>query len=394
MQVKIDSANNLVLLIKNINQTYRRGINLILDETIMKNSKSRQSPFPTISTSTNPSHHRQPPFLDKLNATTYLIFVEDFMDFKYSHPRVVPKIQFLLSNSVLTMLATMYPFVSRDAFFAFSQDSMLELLRVTVVPEDRREFLQQLGSSTTFPSLSAGFKLSSKTLSTFLNAIDDYTKHFRTIFSFLCREINDRFQPPKCKHLIKIFLSNIPFNFGYNVLSQCKPMEYYSTIDEFIHHFSYIIRQYSTVIEKQLQKEEKVKDSSSSPPVQQQLELPIASNAAQCSSVDVSLSCASSNEIESPVSPIISPADTDISAFAQCSTPPSAQVSCPPTTPNINSTPLSMPAMVFHHLPCVSFGHCSVFNVNVVREQVCNTLGAVIRPPPDPPPMDSVLILL
>jgi len=170
-------------------------------------------------------------FLSSMRVHAIITFIEDAKKYEMV-TRTAPNWTSQLSNGVINkILGCRHNNVhSISELFALPRDDLFLQIQITVRPLRRTTFALKLKANAYF-KLRSGFKLTFETYPEFFSAIWVYSLTFLRTFAFLSHGVDSSIVPvtgTKEGQLIHIFVNNIPFGIGRNLLKELNISNYNS----------------------------------------------------------------------------------------------------------------------------------------------------------------------
>ena len=176
--------------------------------------------------------------LDAIKLRPYLAFIEAIWEYEQKHGISVP-VATLLSKTVREEIIARNPRVSPDNFYDLSTRQVLKLLQREIRPEGRVTFHKELVNNTRFPELPRNYVPEASNFKVFYDALLLYRFRFLRVYQILA-DGNPPENIPKCENkdggLIKMFLDNIPFEYGTRLHREL-PSSKYAHIEDYLVDF-------------------------------------------------------------------------------------------------------------------------------------------------------------
>jgi len=120
--------------------------------------------------------------------------------------------------------------LDEDMFQSLSFDSIKKLMKYSMMPENKADFVSAVDEAVHFPKLPRSYSFPGVDCEVFYKALFGYVELFKAVVDFL--SVDDEHHKPLLnlkKHgLIHVFIRKIPFNYGFESLSRVSCQQFHN----------------------------------------------------------------------------------------------------------------------------------------------------------------------
>jgi hypothetical protein len=161
--------------------------------------------------------------LSRLNVLAVMKFVNQIVDYTTGHGLDLP-VSTLIDKKIRQHIISRVEGLNVYKFHRLNTETIITLLQELVRPQTVLDFQKALEKYVEFPTLPRNYRPTVVDFKLFYDAILEYKTNFQDLYEVLAENNQDNIPQANNKEggLIKIFLCNMPFTYGDNVIKSVK----------------------------------------------------------------------------------------------------------------------------------------------------------------------------